>query len=160
MRALYTPHSWKRPVSTSKSACGCQLAPFHNGRLQIAPDRGPHATSHLRASTPRNAKMTLLAKIISTTALPRISKLYNFPARLLLDTHAWYPKPSSSFLMESSVPIFLIWVSSNFSPPACLIFKSSIALIFFSRLRTFLSCELPPPGDVTVRSGVNAGVGA
>lgn len=50
-----------------------------------------------------------------------------------------YPTAWSSFLTASSVWIFFICVSSSFSPPARRILSSSIARIFFSRPRTFLS---------------------
>lgn len=75
-------------------------------------------------------------------------------------TQSLHPNPPNSLRTPSSVSIFFTCVPSNFSPPALLIFNSSIARSFFSSARIFLSCGLP--GDVTVGSGdtgTGAGVG-
>jgi hypothetical protein len=77
-----------------------------------------------------------------------------------LMNHPVYPSALSSFFTKSSLCIFFICVSSNFSPLARRIFRSSIALTFFNRPRTLLSCRLAPlPGVfglVACTSGVSA----
>lgn len=81
------------------------------------------------------------------------SSVIPIPNRLL--SQLLNPRAASSFLTLSSLVIFCICVPSNFSPPACRIFRSSIALIFFSKPLTFFSFGLPPGvnGLVTSTSG-------
>lgn len=50
-----------------------------------------------------------------------------------------FSNASSSFRTDTLVPIFFICVSSNFSPPARRISRSSIARIFFCRPLIFLA---------------------